>query len=90
VETFLVLKSKSQIVLLDEPFSHLNPLQIDIIKNIIRVEKKQKIIIITDHLYSHIIEVSDEVYLLKNKCTNLINNIEELEDYKYLSENSLS
>jgi ABC-type multidrug transport system ATPase subunit len=89
VELYLVLKSPSKIVVLDEPFSHLAPLPITIIKTVIQNEKKNKIILITDHMYRHIIDSSDELYLLKNGCTKLINYIEELKDYNYLSPGNL-
>jgi len=89
VEIYLILKSDSKIVLLDEPFSHVAPLQIEYIKQIINTEKKHKVIIITDHMYAHIIETSDEIYLLKNGCSKKIDYFTELEDYKYLSEGSL-
>ena len=36
-------------------------------------------------MYRHIVEISDTIYLLKNGSTKLINNLKELEDYKYLS-----
>jgi len=90
VEIYLILKSDSKIVLLDEPFSHLAPLQIENIKKIITQEKQHKAILITDHMYSHIIEASDEIYLLKNGCSKKIDKLSELEDYKYLNEGSLS
>jgi ABC-type multidrug transport system ATPase subunit len=90
VETYIVLMSRSKIVLLDEPFSHLAPLHIEKISSIINKEKRTKAIIITDHFYRNIIESSDEIYLLKNGASKLIDNIIELEDYKYLSEGSLT
>jgi ABC-type multidrug transport system ATPase subunit len=90
VETYIVLKSASKIVLLDEPFSHLAPLHIEKISALIDEEKTRKAIIITDHFYRNIIESSDEIYLLKNGSTKLIDNIIELEDYKYLSQGSLT
>lgn len=89
VELYLVLKSPSKIVVLDEPFSHLAPLHIASIKTIIQNEKRNKIILITDHMYRHIIDSTDELYLLKNGCTKQINHIEELEDYNYLSPGNL-
>ena len=89
IETYIILKSKSNIVLLDEPFSHIAPLYIEIISKIIAEEKQHKTIIITDHMYRHIISESDTIYLLKNGCTKLIENISELEDYKYLNIGSL-
>jgi ABC-type multidrug transport system ATPase subunit len=90
VELYLVLKSPSKIILLDEPFSHLAPLHITKAKTLIQNEKKNKAIIITDHMYRHIIDCSDALYLLKNGCTQLVNRVEELEDYNYLNSGSLA
>jgi len=89
IETYIILKAKSEIVFLDEPFSHLTPLHIETVKNLIAKEKTEKAIIISDHMYQHIIEVSDSIYLLKNGTTKKIEKLTELEDYKYLSEGSL-
>jgi len=85
IETYIILKSDRKIVLLDEPFSHLAPLHIDKLKALISEEKQHKTIIITDHMYRHIIDVSDNIYLIKNGHTKRINNLSELEDYNYLS-----
>jgi ABC-type cobalamin/Fe3+-siderophores transport system ATPase subunit len=89
VEVYLILKSSSKIVLLDEPFSHIAPLYIEKITSLIEIEKHQKAIIITDHMYKHIVDVSDSIYLIKNGCSKLIDNIKELEDYKYVSMGSI-
>lgn len=89
IETYIILKTKSKIVILDEPFSHLSPLHIETVKRLITEEKKEKVIIISDHMYQHIIEVSDSIYLLKNGTTKKIEQLTELEDYKYLSVGSL-
>ncbi|TYB79527.1 ATP-binding cassette domain-containing protein [Bizionia myxarmorum] len=89
IETYLVLKSPTKIVLLDEPFSHVAPLYIETIKKLIAEEKKHKIIIITDHLFRDIIETSDNLYLIKDGHSKLITDLKILEDYKYISENTL-
>ncbi|MFK7831788.1 MAG: ABC transporter ATP-binding protein [Winogradskyella sp.] len=89
IETYVILKSKSKIVFLDEPFSHLSPLHIESVKDMIAEEKKEKAIIISDHMYQHIIEASDTIYLLKNGTTKRIGKLNELEDYRYLSDGSL-
>jgi ABC-type branched-subunit amino acid transport system ATPase component len=86
VETYIILKSKSKLVLLDEPFSHIAPIFLEHIKQIISEEKKHKAIIITDHLYEHIIDAADSIYLLKNGTTKKIEHLAELEDYKYISQ----
>ncbi|MDO5969899.1 ABC transporter ATP-binding protein [Flavivirga aquimarina] len=85
IEIYLILKCSGKIALLDEPFSLVAPLYIERIKALIEGEKQNKAIIITDHMYRHLISVSDTIYLLKNGSTKLINDLKELEDYKYLS-----
>lgn len=90
LETYLILKSNSDIVLLDEPFSHLSPIHIDLIKEIISQEKIKKVIVITDHMYRHIIDAADDIYLLKNGCIKKVDDLLELEDYKYLTQGSLT
>ncbi|WP_298536384.1 ABC transporter ATP-binding protein [uncultured Algibacter sp.] len=89
IETYIILRSQRKIVLLDEPFSHLAPLQIETFKGIILEEKHHKVIIVTDHMYQHIIDVSDNLYLIKNGHTKLIKDLKELEVYKYLNMGSL-
>ncbi|MFP4846621.1 ATP-binding cassette domain-containing protein [Winogradskyella sp. PE311] len=89
IETYIIIKSDSKIVILDEPFSHLSPLHIEIVKQMIKEEKEHKIIIISDHMYKHIIDSSDDLYLLKNGTTKKIENLKDLEDYNYLISNSL-
>ena len=89
IETYIILKTKSKLVFLDEPFSHLSPLHIETVKQMILEEKQTKAIVISDHMYHHIIEASDTIYLLKNGTTKKIDKLTELEDYKYLSEGSL-
>lgn len=90
LETYIVLKSNGYIVLLDEPFSHLAPIYVERFKEMIVAESKSKVIVVTDHMYQHIIDVCDDIYLLKNGCTKKVNALSELEDYKYLNTGSLS
>ena len=85
IETYIILKSDRKIIVLDEPFSHLAPLHIENIKALISEEKQHKIIIITDHMYRHIIDTSDYIYLIESGHTKRINDLLELKDYKYLT-----
>lgn len=89
IEIYLTLKGPTSIVLLDEPFNGIAPLAIESIKNLITQEKQHKIIIVTDHRYDAVLEVSDTLYLIKNSCSKLIKNLTELEDYQYLSQGTL-
>lgn len=85
IETYIILKSKSKIVLLDEPFSHIAPLFVEKIKVLINEQKNHKVILMTDHMYRDVIEISDTIYLLKDGHTKLIDTISDLKQYNYLS-----
>jgi ABC-type multidrug transport system ATPase subunit len=84
VETLLVLKSPTLFALLDEPFSGLMPLHIELMTALIQKEKQRKGIIITDHLHKHIRSVSDQLYVLANGKTYSVKNEEQLVKYGYL------
>jgi ABC-type multidrug transport system ATPase subunit len=86
LEVYLILSSVHEFVLLDEPFSGLMPIHIEDMKRIINKVKAAKGIIISDHLYRHILEIVDETYLLSNNKTHLIKNKEELVFRGYLAE----
>ena len=83
IETYIILKSNANIILLDEPFSHISPIFIKKIKDIINSEREKKIIIITDHLYKDILDISDDIYLLKDGWSKLIKKHDELIFYNY-------
>lgn len=84
LETYLIVNSEKNIILLDEPFSHLAPLYVTKIKDLIQRKKKDKIILLTDHLYEEILLLSDDLYFLTNGCSKLILNAEDLKDEGYL------
>lgn len=86
VEIYLILKKDAKIVLLDEPFNGISPLYIKKIKALILKEKLDKIILLTDHRYDEVVDISETIYLIKNGCTKLINKLSELEDYEYVRE----
>jgi len=82
-ETYLLLKSPASFVLLDEPFTHLSPVMIEQVQELIMEAKKDKGILITDHMYRHIIDLSDTLYLLSNGKTHLIKDLSELDFLGY-------
>lgn len=63
VEILLIINSKAEFILLDEPFHSLSPKIIAEIKAIIR-EKTEKGFLISDHQYQHVLEISHENFLL--------------------------
>ena len=85
IETYIILKSDAKVILLDEPFSHLAPLYIQKIKKLLEQEKNQKIIIINDHLYRDILDISDSLFLLKDGWSRLLKSSEELIQYNYIN-----
>jgi len=71
--------------MLDEPFSQVMPVHIETIKSIINKENMKKGIIITDHLYEHIIDICDEIYVILNGKTYLTKENGDLIKLGYLN-----
>jgi ABC-type multidrug transport system ATPase subunit len=78
IEAILILKSKGLFCILDEPFSGLMPVYVDKLKQMITTEKAKKGIIITDHMYRHVLSITDRLYLLANGKTYLVTSEEDL------------
>lgn len=81
LEIYVIAKTPSLFAMLDEPFTHLSPIQIEKIKEFLLHEKTNKGFLITDHAYSHLLDVSDSVYLLKDGKTHLTKTIDDLLGY---------
>lgn len=86
LEIYIVLVSKTKFCLLDEPFSQIMPIHVEHLKNIITREKENKGIIITDHLYEHVKDISDEIYIINNGKTYQCKTENDLTEYGYLKE----
>lgn len=84
VAIWLSIKCDADLVLMDEPFTHLTPVYIEEIKKELVLEKENKAILLTDHLYRDLIEVTDELFIIKNGCTRKIKDQEELSELGYL------
>ncbi|RYE36227.1 MAG: ATP-binding cassette domain-containing protein [Sphingobacteriaceae bacterium] len=85
LETLMILYSCARYILLDEPFIHLSPIQATAFKEIIRSRAKTKGIIVTDHQYRSILEVSDRIFLLNNGYTNIIREAADLIEHGYIN-----
>lgn len=83
IEIYTILVSQTKFSMLDEPFSQVMPIHIDSIKKLILREKENKGIIITDHMYQHIIDICDDLYVINNEKTYLTRSIEDLETLGY-------
>lgn len=84
LELYIVVKAPSLFAMLDEPFTHLNPIQIENVKQFLQEEKINKGFLITDHMYNHLLDISDTVYLLKDGRTHPAKTLQELEELGYV------
>lgn len=66
LELLLISNLNHQFILLDEPFSMIEPLYKDVIKDLLREVKKEKGIMLTDHYYNDVLEITDRSFILKD------------------------
>lgn len=85
VEIYVLVKSKSQFVMLDEPFTQLTPIQIEKVKLLLLEEKENKGLLITDHIYTHVLDTSNSIYVLNHGRTHVTKDITDLERLGYIS-----
>jgi len=85
LEIYLIIASETKFCMLDEPFSQVMPLHVDTIKSIINKQKKNKGIMLTDHLYEHIIDVCDEIYVILNGKTYFTSDRNDLIKLGYIN-----
>ena len=89
LQFILLLNLNHHFVLLDEPFSMVEPLYRNLIKEKIIESKPYKGFIITDHYYLDVLEISDKIKLIKDSDIISVFNIEELKAFGYLSDQSI-
>jgi ABC-type multidrug transport system ATPase subunit len=82
-ETYVLLASKATFVMLDEPFTHMSPVMADQVKELVTEAGRSKGILITDHLYQHIIALSDDLYILDAGKLKMLHSPEELQHLGY-------
>ncbi|MFD2871659.1 ATP-binding cassette domain-containing protein [Mucilaginibacter ximonensis] len=85
LEMLMIIYGKADFILLDEPFTHVTPVQTDYFKPLIREVAKTKGIIITDHQYRNVLDISDRIILLHDGVTKPIHNVDDLVTYHYIS-----
>ena len=83
VGIYSVVKSVSQFAMLDEPFTHLNPIQIEKVKDFLSEEKQNKGLLLTDHMFRHVLDICDALYLLTDGKTHRVRTAEEIEALGY-------
>jgi len=63
IEIYIIVESTAKFALLDEPFTFLNPIQIEAVKSYIKSKTTTRGFIITDHLYKHVLDISYTNYV---------------------------
>jgi ABC-type lipopolysaccharide export system ATPase subunit len=84
VELYVIIKTPSLFAFLDEPFSHISPIQIEQIKDLLLEQKNKKGFLITDHMYQHVVDISDKLYVLVNGKIHLTKSVEDIEALGYV------
>ncbi len=84
LEFLLIINLNRSFILLDEPFTMLEPMYIESVKNILTKHKKDKGIIITDHYYRDILEIANKKIIIKDGISHEISNLDELYNYGYI------
>ena len=83
-EIMLLVNLDVKFILLDEPFSKVEPLYKQVISDLIREYRSTKGFIITDHDYTNIIAASDRIILITNGVCKPISSLYELEKWNYV------
>lgn len=83
MEVYIIIKSKSKFSMLDEPFSHLMPLQIEKVQEILQDEKQKKGFLITDHMFRQVTDICDHLYVLTEGKIHLTKDITDIERFGY-------
>ena len=83
-ELIWLLKLNTPYLLLDEPFSGLSPIFVEIIQQLIKDAATCRGIILTDHLYRSLIEISGRIVLLHNNAVYSIKEEADLIRYQYV------
>lgn len=78
VEVTSIIMSRAKYLLLDEPFSQIEPKFIERLSALIVQEKAHKAILLSDHLYYHITALADRLLVLTNGAVFTANNEQDL------------
>lgn len=77
-ENLIILYSPAPFCFFDEPFTGLSPVMTERLVAAMHEEKESKGLLVTDHLYKQVIDISDNLYLLLNGKTYAVKDPEDL------------
>ena len=80
----MVLHGDAPFYILDEPFTQVDPVNIEDVKAMIRERARDHGVIITDHNYDAISSVADNLFVIADGYTNQVRSREDLVRHGYL------
>ena len=83
-EMYMVLYSDAEFCILDEPFSNVAPKHVELMQRLIKTHKATKGIIISDHMYEQVMDITDDLFLLRDGYTFQIECREDLIHHGYI------
>ena len=86
-EVILVGSGPHPFLMLDEPFSMIDPLKKDALKHFFSEIKATKGIILTDHYYDDVLQTTTKNVVLKEGKGEIITTAEDLKRHEYLTRN---
>lgn len=88
-ELLLLANLDHPFLLLDEPFSLVEPHNIERIKELLLSLRSSKGMVITDHYYEDVVEIATRSYVIKNGSAFNVMDEEDLRKHKYLKQRSV-
>lgn len=83
-EVLMILESATRFSILDEPFTHVMPKHVELIKERIAALKAGKGIVLTDHQYENVLDVADSLHLISDGTIRTVEAREDLRAFGYL------
>ena len=83
-EVYLALMMEGEFCILDEPFSQVDPVHIEAVRQMIRDKSREKGIIVTDHNFEAISQVVDNLFVIADGYTFPVESREDLVRHGYL------
>jgi ABC-type multidrug transport system ATPase subunit len=85
LEFLLIINLSHPFILLDEPFSMVEPLYKEAIKETIPKHKNTKGFVITDHYYNDVIDTANKRIIISQGISSYVSDMNDLIEYGYLS-----
>ncbi|WP_308427915.1 ATP-binding cassette domain-containing protein [Aquimarina muelleri] len=87
LELLIIGNLSHTFLMLDEPFSMIEPIYKDVIKDLLLKLKKSKGIILTDHYYNDVFEITNKNFIIRDAKKIEIVDKADLIKYEYLKSN---